>query len=189
MTAVRRALIFSTADRYFALISNFLVTAAVSRILTPAEIGIFVLGQAILGFALSVKDFASSGFIIQREELTRDDVRASFTVTLDGLSSFGGDRPRAIIARAKPSPPLLELQAEHERLMRRIGIPAEPRKFTPHITLARLRSVSPMAVADYLSTRAFLAARSFVAERFVLFSSRASTGGGPYLVEAAYPLR
>jgi 2'-5' RNA ligase len=29
---------------------------------------------------------------------------------------------------------------------------------------------------------------SFTARRFVLYSSRASTGGGPYLVEAAYPL-
>jgi 2'-5' RNA ligase len=28
----------------------------------------------------------------------------------------------------------------------------------------------------------------FKASRFVLFSSRASIGGGPYLVEAAYPL-
>jgi 2'-5' RNA ligase len=30
--------------------------------------------------------------------------------------------------------------------------------------------------------------RRFEAERFVLFSSRASIGGGPYVVEAAYPL-
>jgi RNA 2',3'-cyclic 3'-phosphodiesterase len=29
---------------------------------------------------------------------------------------------------------------------------------------------------------------SFAVARFVLFSSRASVGGGPYVVEAAYPL-
>jgi 2'-5' RNA ligase len=29
---------------------------------------------------------------------------------------------------------------------------------------------------------------SFRPSRFVLFSSRASTGGGPYVVEADYPL-
>jgi RNA 2',3'-cyclic 3'-phosphodiesterase len=28
----------------------------------------------------------------------------------------------------------------------------------------------------------------FTPSRFVLFSSRASVGGGPYVVEAAYPL-
>jgi RNA 2',3'-cyclic 3'-phosphodiesterase len=114
--------------------------------------------------------------------------RQPFTVTLEALSSFGGAKPRAIVAKAKPATPLVELQAQQERLLRRIGIPAEPRKFTPHVTLARLRAASSLAVADYLSTRGFFFSRRFEASRFVLFSSRASTGGGPYVVEAAYPL-
>jgi 2'-5' RNA ligase len=114
--------------------------------------------------------------------------RPPFTVTLEGLDFFGGDRPRAIIAKAKPAAPLVELQAEQERLMRLIGIPPEPRKFTPHITLARLRDASAAAVAGYLTARGFFFSRRFEATRFVLFSARASTGGGPYLVEAAYPL-
>ena len=58
----------------------------------------------------------------------------------------------------------------------------------PHVTLARLRAVAPAAVADYLGARADLTAPAFEANRFVLFSSRDSVGGGPYLVEAAYPL-
>jgi 2'-5' RNA ligase len=33
-----------------------------------------------------------------------------------------------------------------------------------------------------------LAARPFTAERFVLYSAREGSGGGPYIVEAAYPL-
>jgi 2'-5' RNA ligase len=135
-------------------------------------------------------------FIGDIDDVTARDVyttleriqRAPFTVTIEGLTSFGGDKPRAIIARAKPVAPLLELQAEQERLMRRLGIPPEQRKFVPHVTLARLRSASPLAVADYLQTRGFLFGRQFEAKRFVLFSSRNSTGGGPYLVEAAYPL-
>jgi 2'-5' RNA ligase len=114
--------------------------------------------------------------------------RRPFTVTIEGLASFGRERPRAIIAKAKPAQPLVDLQAEQERLMRRIGIPPEPRKFTPHVTLARLRDASALAVADYLSTRGYFFSRRFEASRFVLFSSRASTGGGPYVVEAIYPL-
>jgi 2'-5' RNA ligase len=58
----------------------------------------------------------------------------------------------------------------------------------PHITLARLRAASAMAVADYLGTVGYFPGRMFEAKRFVLFSSRASTGGGPYVIEAAYPL-
>jgi 2'-5' RNA ligase len=114
--------------------------------------------------------------------------RPAFTVRLEELGSFGGDRPRAIVAKAKASQALVELQAEQERLMRRIGIAPEPRKFTPHVTLARLRGASTLAVAEYLAMRGGFFARSFEATRFVLFSSRASTGGGPYVVEAEYPL-
>jgi 2'-5' RNA ligase len=115
--------------------------------------------------------------------------RPAFTVTLDGLGAFGGSKPRAIVATAKAVQPLVELQAEQERLMRRVGLPIETRKFTPHVTLARLRQVSPVAVADYLSMRGWLASQSFEVDRFTLFSARDSVGGGPYLAEAEYPLQ
>ena len=85
-------------------------------------------------------------------------------------------------------PALAELQAEHERLLQRIGLPPEERKFTPHITLARLRDSSTRQIADYLATRSHYRSPAFLVSRFVLFSSKASIGGGPYVVEAAYPL-
>ena len=64
----------------------------------------------------------------------------------------------------------------------------ETRRYTPHVTLARLRRTSPSAVAAYLSMRGWLASRTFPVERFVLFSARDSVGGGPYVAEAVYPL-
>jgi len=84
---------------------------------------------------------------------------------------------------------LAELQAEHERILQRIGLPPEQRKFTPHVTLARLRDSSSRDVADYLAVRGAFKTPPFPISRFVLFSSRASTGGGPYVIEAAYPLQ
>lgn len=115
--------------------------------------------------------------------------RPSFKVTLSGLDQFGGKKPRAIFASVQPSPALIELQAEHERMMQRIGLPAEGRRFTPHVTLARLRDASVLDVADYLATRGGFRPVSFQVSRFVLYSSRSSQGGGPYIVEADYPLR
>ena len=112
--------------------------------------------------------------------------RAPIPVTLEGLDAFGGGKPRAIVAKVQPSPPLVELQSEQERLLRRLGLPPEPRKFTPHVTLARLRGAAGIAVAEYLGQRGFLT-RRFTAERFVLFSARDSVGGGPYIAEEAYP--
>jgi 2'-5' RNA ligase len=114
--------------------------------------------------------------------------RAPFEVVLDRLDQFGGKKPRAVFAGASPNPALIELQAEHERLLQRIGLPPEQRKYSPHVTLARLRDTSAHQVADYLSSRSPFRAPPFPVTRFVLFSSKASTGGGPYVVEAAYPL-
>jgi 2'-5' RNA ligase len=113
--------------------------------------------------------------------------RAGPVVALDQLTAFGGDKPRAIVARARPDPALMELQADQERLMRRLGAAPEVRKFAPHVTLARLRGASPMAVADYLSARGYFPSLKFSPTRFVLYSSKNSVGGGPYVVEAAYP--
>ena len=81
----------------------------------------------------------------------------------------------------------MELQAEPERLLRRIGPEPEGRKFTPHVTLARLRNSSSYQVAEFFSSRGHFRAPVFEPERFVLFSSRDSVGGGPYVVEADYP--
>ena len=72
--------------------------------------------------------------------------------------------------------------------MRRFGLDPEGRKFTPHVTLARLRDASSHDVADYLSVRGYFPAKIFIADPFVLFSSRASVGGGPYVVEDSYAL-
>lgn len=115
--------------------------------------------------------------------------RQPFDVTIEGPDAFGGARPRALIAKVAPTPAIVELQAEHERLIRRTGLAAESRKFIPHVTLARLRETSPRAVADYLGLRGGPAGLTFRAEQFVVYSARDSVGGGPYLVEAAYPLR
>src|SRR4030088_1077546 len=79
--------------------------------------------------------------------------RKPFEVTLQGLSTFGGRKPRAVVAQVAPSRPLIELQAEQERMMQRIGLDPEGRKFTPHVTLARLGGASNHNVAGYLFLR------------------------------------
>jgi RNA 2',3'-cyclic 3'-phosphodiesterase len=114
--------------------------------------------------------------------------RGAFELHLEGLASFGGRKPRAVVATVAPEQALLDVQAEHERLMQRIGLQPEGRKYLPHVTLARLRTSSSRDVAEYLSARGLFRTASFPVTRFVLFSSRNSVGGGPYVVEASYPL-
>ena len=121
-------------------------------------------------------------------ETLGDIRRPPAQVRFEGLSWFGGDKPRAIVAKVKADPALMDLQAEQERRLRRIGLEPETRKYTPHVTLARVRGVAQTAVADYFAARGALLAEAFMAERFVLYSARDGSGGGPYVVEAAYRL-
>jgi 2'-5' RNA ligase len=114
--------------------------------------------------------------------------RRSFEVRFGNLMSFGGRKPRAVVVAIEPIQALVELQSELERLMQRLGLEPEGRKFIPHVTLARLRDSSSRDVAEYLSTRGPVFGASFRVSRFVLFSSRSSVGGGPYVIEADYPL-
>lgn len=114
--------------------------------------------------------------------------RSPLDITIEGLRAFGNRRPRAIVARVEPGKALLELQGHVERQVRSAGLAPEGRKFSPHVTLAYLRDGSPADVADYLAIRGAFPRTTFTADRFVLYSSRDSVGGGPYVIEAAYPL-
>ena len=114
--------------------------------------------------------------------------RRRFEVRIEGVMAFGGRQPHSLVAKVAPSPALGELQGEHERICQRLGLPAEPRKFVPHITLARCKMVSHEAVADWLALRGGFAGGAWTAERFVLYSSKASRGGGPYVVEESFDL-
>lgn len=111
-----------------------------------------------------------------------------FSITLSHLGVFGSSKPRALYAGVDPSDSLTRLQAGQERLLQRVGIPPDGRKFVPHVTLARLRDASPADLARHIAHSGQFMAMSFVVDRFVLLSSRESVGGGPYIVEQDYPL-
>lgn len=111
-----------------------------------------------------------------------------FSVRLTHLGTFGGDKPRALYAGVEPSEELTRLQAAQERVLQRAGLAPEGRKFVPHVTLARLRGGNAMEVARFIAEAGRFEPLSFPVGRFVLYSSRDSVGGGPYVVEQSYPL-
>ncbi|MGI9480146.1 MAG: RNA 2',3'-cyclic phosphodiesterase [Hyphomicrobiaceae bacterium] len=110
-----------------------------------------------------------------------------FPIRLIGLETFGGDAPRVLFAAVEPSPALLDLARVHESAARRAGVKPESRKFTPHVTLARLQAPRIEPIARYLSRLGGFTSQPFLVSRFVLFSSKPNTGGGPYVVEQAFP--
>jgi len=113
---------------------------------------------------------------------------APFEMRLTGLDCFGNSKPHSLFAKVARNPALMELQASHERICQRLRLPLDKRRFTPHVTIARLRGVKPTAIANWLSTRGGFNTLPFEMNSFSLLSSRASVGGGPYVREEVYRL-
>ena len=109
-----------------------------------------------------------------------------FAISIKGIDVFGGNKPHAIIARIEENPELMRLQQSQERICQSLGLQPEGRKYIPHVTLARLRDPDPRALRMFIESHALYRSRPFMVERFVLFSSKPSRGGGPYAVEEAY---
>jgi 2'-5' RNA ligase len=175
------------------------------RLFTGLEI------PADIGFALSLKRGGLSGarwidpdnyhitlrFIGDVDHQTADEVAQSldrlsnslrFDVRLIHLGAFGGDKPRSLYAAVEPSESLTRLQAAQERVLQRAGLEPEGRKFVPHVTLARLRGSNAVEVARFIADGGRFEPLKFPVGRFVLYSSRDSVGGGPYVIEQSYPL-
>ncbi|WP_429814674.1 RNA 2',3'-cyclic phosphodiesterase [Ensifer sp. B1-9] len=114
--------------------------------------------------------------------------RPEFQLQLTGTGAFGSKKPHSVWAGVTNQPEMYALQAEIERICQRLGLQPDPRKFTPHVTLARLRSSRVEDVVEYLSGRGNFMTSPFTVSRFVLLSSRDSVGGGPYLTEEVFPL-
>ncbi len=122
------------------------------------------------------------------DRLDRID-RPEFQAQLTGIGSFGSKKPHSIWAGVSMSPDMLALQGEIERICQRIALPPDPRKFMPHVTLARLKHCRLDDVVHYLSGRGNFHTAPFKVSRFVLLSSKESVGGGPYVTEEIFSLR
>lgn len=113
-----------------------------------------------------------------------------FGLQVAGAGLFGGARPHTVFAALAPSAPLMALQAKVEVALRRLGIALEARKFTPHVTLGRLR---PNRAETARLEAAVAAAAGFLAppwpvDGFGLWRSDPAPGGRVYTEVMRYPL-
>lgn len=138
-----------------------------------------------LRFAGDVDNARARDFADALASIARD----VFELRIAGLGAFGGNEPRALWAGVEANPALEQLARDCERAGRQAGLPPETRSFKPHVTIARLRGTRVDAVARFLQYNGAFRLAPFMVERMVLLSSRPLVGGGPYVVEEAFPLR
>lgn len=115
--------------------------------------------------------------------------RAPFELAIDGVGHFERKGvPSVLWARIAPSERLASLQSRVALACRKAGTPAESRKFSAHVTLARLgRTAGP--VAGWLAAHAGLSAGPWRVEEFALYESRLRPEGSIYRPLVSFPLR
>src|SRR5262245_13478095 len=82
MSSIRRGLAITTMERQLALAIQMAATVAVSRLLTPSEIGVWGIAYATTTLLLGAREFATEAFLIQRPSLRREEAQAASTVML-----------------------------------------------------------------------------------------------------------
>jgi O-antigen/teichoic acid export membrane protein len=80
MKRVRRAFVMATLGQYLGLIVSFAMIAVVSRLLSPAEVGLAVISMGMTTIVFSLREFATSDFLIQLEVVERVDARTALAV-------------------------------------------------------------------------------------------------------------
>lgn len=111
-----------------------------------------------------------------------------FELAVRGVGHFERKgRATALWAALAPSPQLERLVRKVEQACRAEGLPAETRRFTPHVTLARL-SAGAVGAGEWLARHGNLAAPAWPVGSFRLYESRMGSGGSVYASLAEWPL-
>ena len=96
--------------------------------------------------------------------------------------------PQVLWAGVEPAMEVISLRNQVEKTLAAIGIERDRRKFSPHITLARLRNSPLKRVIQFLAGNSLFTTPSFTVREFHLYSSTLSTKGAVHTLQASFPL-
>ena len=115
--------------------------------------------------------------------------QAKFSLTLKGVGTFPPRGiPRILWAGVEPLQEIIALRNAIERTLAAIGTPRDKKKFTPHLTLARLNNCPINRLLEVLAGNAFLHTSYFPVDSFHLYSSRLTQKGALHTLESSYRL-
>ncbi len=135
-----------------------------------------------------IGDVNSTIFQDVREALT--EVRGEmFSMQLEGVGFFPPrGNPRVVWAGIRKNEQLVQIRNRVESVLIRAGLKPEGRKYSPHITLARLKNTPGSKVGAYLAHNSMFMSEEFQVAEFLLYSSVLSSKGAKHFVEERYLL-
>jgi 2'-5' RNA ligase len=133
-------------------------------------------------------------------EVNGSDVRAiddalagidapAFEMQLHSVGQFGNKQPGSLWAAARRNELLEHLARKVDAAIRRVGQPQDAHKFTPHVTLARLRHPDLDKLREWLTRHALYTSSEIPVDAFHLYSSKLTSDGSIYRIEQSYDLR
>ncbi len=133
-------------------------------------------------------------FIGEVDEGTASDIDAAlaqiraprFAIAIAGVGHFG---LRMLWAGVERNPALAHLHEKVESAISRLGFEPEGRRYSPHVTLARLKGPAEPRLQAFLAAHALFRAAPFAVDRFSLVASYLTKSGAIYEDQADYPLR
>lgn len=112
-----------------------------------------------------------------------------FKLSLEGVGTFPSHKdPRVLWVGVSKNEPLMHLQRKIESVLVRAGVQPDGRRFTPHVSIARLRDIRMNKVADFIAHNSMFKAESFPANNFCLVSSHLGSEGASYQIEERYQM-
>ncbi|MDY0390493.1 MAG: RNA 2',3'-cyclic phosphodiesterase [Desulfobulbus oligotrophicus] len=129
-----------------------------------------------------------STFLDIKEALS-EIVAAPFSLQLRGVGAFPPrGQPRIVWVGVEKCEPLMVLQRKITTRLFQLGLSLENRKYSPHLTLARLHQTPPARVGKFFIEHSLFALPPFAVDRFILYSSVLGRKGSIYSMEQAYRL-
>ena len=129
-------------------------------------------------------------FIGEEVDVALAALRApGFTLQLAGIGTHAkGGKVNALWVGVERTPQLDHLQTKIETALQRAGLERERRRFTPHVTLARLDGIPEPKIAAWVAGHNLFRSDPVQVEHFTLFSSLLGKEQAVYVPEVEYDL-
>lgn len=107
---------------------------------------------------------------------------AAFQISISGTGAFPNfDHPRVYwVGIKEASGALVRVQSNIENELQRIGFAKEQRKFSPHLTLGRVKSSDGLKEISAALQKVMLRNLNFLADKIIVMKSELQPGGAQY---------
>ena len=113
-----------------------------------------------------------------------------FLVDLNGLGAFPSmRRPNVVWVGLRTDAALADFVEQWDEKLAPLGFPREKRRFTPHLTVARIKGPPPPELATFVAHNAHTDYGSHIVESMELYQSELTAEGARYTVMATAQLR